>query len=96
MIFFHFVTTGDIIHFLFETVKEKPRQKALPRQKISFLLLAEGHTVGTLIGSGIHLMGAHHDAVQGTIVLAFAVVCALMDGTLDRFVGMAVHKKSLL
>ena len=39
-------------------------------------------------------MGAHQDLVQGAVVLTLAVVCALMDSTLNRLVCIAVHKKS--
>lgn len=60
------------------------------------LLFPEGHAVGTLIHSRIGFMGTHKDPVQRAVVLAFAVVCALMDSTLDALVGMAVHNETLL
>ena len=39
-------------------------------------------------------MGAHQDAVQGTVVLVLTVVGTLTDGTLDGLVGMTIHKKA--
>ena len=60
------------------------------------LLLAEGLAVGALILSGIHLMGAHQDLIQGTVVLVTAVMGTLLDGTLDTLVCMTVHNESLL
>lgn len=36
-------------------------------------------------------MGTHQDPVQGTIVLIFAVVSALLDGAFDTLIGMAIH-----
>ena len=59
-------------------------------------LLAEGLAVGALVLSGIHLVGTHQDAVQGAVILVFAMICALLDGTFDTLVGMTVHRKSLL
>ena len=55
------------------------------------LLLAERLAVSALIGSGIHLMGAHQDLVQRTEVLVAAVVCALLDGAFNALVGMTIH-----
>ena len=60
------------------------------------LLLAEGLAVGALILSGVLLVGAHQDLIQGTEVLVTAVMGALLDGTLDTLVCMTVHSKSLL
>ena len=62
----------------------------------SALLLAEGLAVGTLVHGGVHLMGAHQDLVQGAVVLTLAVVGTLLDGTLDRLVGIAIHNEFLL
>ena len=73
--------------------------KGLPllRQTLCFsLLLAEGHAVGALVHSRILLMGTHQDPVQRAVVLAVAVVSALLDGTFDALVSMAVHNKRLL
>ena len=58
------------------------------------LLLPEGHAVGALVLGGVFLVGTDLDAVQGAVVFTLAVVGTLMDGTFDRLVGMAVHKKS--
>ena len=52
------------------------------------LLLAEGQAVGALVLGGVALMGAHHDAVQGTVVGVLGVVGTLLDGTLDALVGV--------
>ena len=60
------------------------------------LLLAEGLAVSALVFSGIHFVGAHQDFIQRTVILMAAVVGALLNGTLDTLVGMAVHSKSLL
>ena len=60
------------------------------------LALAEGLAVGALVLSGVGLMGAHQDAVQGAVVLAVAMVCAGLDGAFDALVGMAVHIHFLL
>ena len=60
------------------------------------LLLAEGLAVGALILGRIGLMGTHQNPVQRAVVLAVAVVSALLDGTLNTFVGIAVHDFILL
>ena len=60
------------------------------------LLLAEGLAVGALVLSGVCLMGTHQNTVQRTVVGIAAVVCALLDSTLDRLVSMAVHVIFLL
>ena len=41
-------------------------------------------------------MGTHQNPVQRTVVLVFAVVCALLNGTFDALIGMAVHSCFLL
>ena len=60
------------------------------------LLLAEGLTVSALILSGICLMGAHQNTVQGAVVLAVAMIGTLLNGTLDTLICMAVHVRFLL
>ena len=65
-------------------------------QSPSVLLLAEGLAVSALIGSGVHLVGAHQDLIQRTVVLMAAVMGALLDGALDALVCMTVHNESLL
>ena len=60
------------------------------------LLLAEGHAVGALVHSGVHLMGTHQDLVQGAEVFVLTVVGALLNGALDTLVGMAIHNIDLL
>ena len=41
-------------------------------------------------------MGAHHDAIQGAVVLGIAVVSALLYGAFDALIGMTVHDSFLL
>ena len=60
------------------------------------LLLAEGLAVGTLIGSGIHLMGAHQNSFQRAIICILAVMLALLDSTLNALVCMTIHSDILL
>ena len=60
------------------------------------LLLAEGHTVGALVYLRIVFVGTHQNPVQRTVVLVFAVVSALLNGTFNALVGMAVHSCFLL
>ena len=51
----------------------------------------EGHTVGALVHSGIALVGAHQDPVQGAVILAAAVMGALVHGAFDALIGMTIH-----
>jgi hypothetical protein len=67
------------------------RKKVAARSRHRELLLAEGLAVGALVHSRILLMGAHQNAVQGAVVFAVAVVCALLNSTFDALVGFAVH-----
>ena len=62
----------------------------------SRLLLAEGHAVSTLIHSRVTLVGANQDLIQGAIVLAVAMVCAVLDGAFNALVCMAIHNPILL
>ena len=55
------------------------------------LSLAEGLAVGALVHGRICLVGTHQDLVQGAVVLIFAVVSAVLDGTFDALVCMTVH-----
>ena len=41
-------------------------------------------------------MGAHQDLLQRAVVGIVTVVSALLDGTLDALVGIAVHGIDLL
>ena len=70
--------------------------KKLPLFFRTALLLAEGHAVSALVLGGICLMGTHHDLIQRAVVLLIAMMCTLADSAFDGFVGMAVHKNSLL
>ena len=55
-------------------------------------LLAEGLAVGALVSSGIGLMGAYQDPLQGAEIGILAVMCALLDSTLNALVCMAIHR----
>ena len=66
------------------------------RNHLGSLLLAEGLAVGALVCGGVHLMGAHQDLLQRTVVLMTAVMGALLDGTFNALVCVTVHSKSLL
>ena len=81
-----------IIPQIFLLVKEKKKGNRLgfPFEKAG-LLSAEGHAVGALVHGGIALVGAHQNLIQGAVVFALAVVCALMNGALHALVGMAIH-----
>ena len=70
----------------------KLRQPGLPQSSFLQLLLAEGHAVGALVNSGIHLVGAHQDFVQGAVIFVAAMMGTLCDGTLNTLVGMAIHR----
>ena len=63
---------------------------------LGMLLLAEGLTVSALIHGGICLVGAHHNAIQGTVVLGVAVICTLLDGALNALICVTVHCSFLL
>ena len=65
-----------------------------PPYNAGTLLLPEGLAVGAGIHSGVHLMGAHQDPVQGTVVLVLTVVGTLLDSTFDTLVCMTAHKKA--
>lgn len=66
------------------------------RRNLLFLLFTEGHAVGTLFNGGIALVGADQDPLQRAVICIGAVMCALLDGTFDTLVGMAVHNSFLL
>ena len=64
-------------------VKAKIPRKAAQKRRLSLVLLfAEALAVSTLILGGIALVGTDHNPVQGTVVLAVAVVGALIDSKL--------------
>ena len=58
---------------------------------LPFSLCAEGLAVGALVSSGIGLMGAYQDPLQGAEIGVLAVMLALLNGTLNALVCMAVH-----
>lgn len=67
-------------------------------KKRNFLLflLAEGHTVGTLLHLRVYLMSANQDAIQRAEIPLGTVVRTLGDGTFDAFICMIVHCSYLL
>ena len=56
------------------------------------LLLTEGLAVGALVSSGIHLMRTNKNPLQGAEVGILAMVGALLNGTLNALVCMAIHR----
>lgn len=60
------------------------------------LLLTEGLAIGAVGLSGVYLVGAHHNVIQGAVILAAAVVGALLNGAFDGLVCMAIHDHNLL
>ena len=53
-------------------------------------------TVRALDFSRIHLVGAHLDALERTVIALRAVVCTLIDTAVDRLVRMTFHCDVLL
>ena len=85
-----------ISYLVYTQQSRKNRGRTLCRgEKRNLLLLPERHAVGTLIHSGIHLVGTYHNAVQRAVVLALAMMGTLLDGTLDALVG-TIHLFFLL
>ncbi len=60
------------------------------------LLLSEGLAVSALIHSGVTLVGAYQNAVQSALVGILTVVSALMNGTFNALVCLAIHNQFLL
>ena len=56
----------------------------------------EGFTVSTFHFGWVHFMGANGDSFQRAVVFCTAMVSALLNGTSNSFVCIAIHKKSLL
>ena len=61
-----------------------------------FLLLTEGLAVSTLVLSRIHLVGAHKNALQRTVIRITAVVSALLNGAFNALVCVFFHLCLLL
>ena len=59
-------------------------------------LLTEGLAIGALVSSGIDLMGADQNPLQGAEICVLAVMLALRNGTLNALVCMAIHDGILL
>ena len=68
----------------------------LRRDSRDTLFLSEGHAVSALVNSGIALVCAHQDLVQGAVVCLITMMCALLNGTFDALVGIAIHGSFLL
>ena len=60
------------------------------------LLHPEGLAVGALVLSGVSLVGAHQDTIQGAVVAVGAVVSALLNGAFDALVSLTIHCQFLL
>ena len=90
--YLNFAKSYIIIRLRKQFVKKKAAGNSLPLYVVPQLLFAEGHTVGALILGGVALVGAHHNAVQGAVILLFAVMGALVHRTFDGLIGMTVHK----
>ena len=54
----------------------------------SLLFELKGLTVSALTYSGILLMGAHIDSIQGAVVLRTTVMLTLLNGASDRSIGV--------
>jgi hypothetical protein len=61
-----------------------------------WLSLLEGLAVGALVNSGVGLVGADHDSIQGAVVLTLTVMGTLGNGAFDALVSVAVHTHFLL
>ena len=64
------------------------------RRRKDTLLFLEGLAVGALIHSGICFVGTYQDFVQRAEIFTVTVVSALLNGTFDGFIGLAVHLTS--
>jgi hypothetical protein len=56
----------------------------------------KGFAIRALAYRRIGFVGAHHNAVQGTVVLGVTVVSALLNGAFNTLVGMTIHRQFLL
>ena len=59
-------------------------------------LLTEGLAVGALILGRCCFVRTHQDPLQGAVIGILAVMLALLDGTLNALVCMAIHGVILL
>ena len=60
------------------------------------LLHPEGLAVGALVLSGVSLVGANQDAIQGAVICIRAVVSALLYGAFNALVSLTIHCQFLL
>ena len=80
--------------FLYDTMNPFPVKRKIRRRLppyLCFSLLTEGLAVGALVHSGICLMGANQDPLQGAVIGILAVMGTLLNSTLNRLVCMAIH-----
>jgi hypothetical protein len=82
----------DIMNY--HIVKGKIRRRLPPYFRFS--LLTEGLAVGALVHGGICLMGAYQNPLQGAEIGILAVMCALLDSTLNALVCMTIHSLMIL
>ena len=71
------------------SVKRKIRRRLPPYWQVS--LLPEGLAVGALVHSGVGLMGANQNPLQGAVIGILAMMGTLLNSTLNRLVCMAIH-----
>ena len=92
--YFHFILRL-CVKFIYNKKNIKRTAEAV---LICRLLSVKRHAVGALLGSGIGLMGTHHDLIQRAVVLRTAMILALVDGALNVVVSTArmVHSYILL
>ena len=65
----------------------EPRRSDLLRRGLFLdLLLDEGQTIGALIDCRVAFVGADADFIEGTVILAAAVVAALSNVTFDAVI----------
>ena len=60
------------------------------------LLLAEGLAVGTLVSSGVSLVGTHKNPVQSAEIVVTTVISTLLNSTCDALVCVTAHDIFLL
>ena len=72
------------------------KKKAAAVAAAAMLSLAEGLAVGALVHSGVSLVCAHKDPLQGAVVCVVAVVGAGLYGAFDALVCVFVHGRFLL
>ena len=90
------LTIIDVFFFPYDTmifhfVKSEIRRQEPPYSSLS--LLTEGLAVGALVCGGIGLVSTNQDPIQGAVVCLLAVMLALLNGTFNTLVCMAIHNQ---